>query len=168
MDGYVCIGKITKTHGYNGSVTVSLDVDYPEDFEEMESVFLEYNGKLVPFFVKEASYAGKTNLRILFEDYKTDKSIGEFVGCSMYLPDDLLPAKSDSSQEFNGFIIYNTETGEKIGTVIGIEENPAHPLFIVKFGSKEIMIPAVEQLITSIDPKSKKISILIPEGLLDL
>jgi 16S rRNA processing protein RimM len=42
------LGKITKTHGVKGEVILWLDVDFPEDYEEMDSVFLEVRGELVP------------------------------------------------------------------------------------------------------------------------
>ena len=45
------LGHIVKTHGLKGAVTIELDVDYPEEYDEMESVFLEQSGNLIPFFI---------------------------------------------------------------------------------------------------------------------
>ena len=172
LEGFTCIGKISKTHGYDGGVLVSLFVDNPEDFETLESVFVEFNGKLVPFFVNKISYAGKTNLRLSFLDYNSDKKIDEFVGCSLYLPDDLFPEEEldedDSLNEFIGYVAVNVETQKTIGIISNIVENPAHPLFEINVNGKLILIPAVEEFISTVDSQKQQIAFILPEGLLDL
>ena len=42
------LGKITKPFGYKGEVVFFLDVDEPMDYAEMDSVFVEVGGKLLP------------------------------------------------------------------------------------------------------------------------
>ena len=44
------IGHIARIHGYKGELSIFLDVDHPDEFENMESVFVEYDKKLIPFF----------------------------------------------------------------------------------------------------------------------
>jgi 16S rRNA processing protein RimM len=172
LDGYTCIGKLSKTHGYDGGVTVTLDVDNPEDFEILESVFVEFNGKLVPFFVNKISYAGKTNLRLSFLDYNSDKKIDEFIGCSLYLPDDSLPESDEEIEEglseLIGYSAIDIETNKIIGFITRIIENPAHPLFEIQAKEKSVLVPAVEDFIAAIDADKKHISFKLPEGLLDL
>jgi len=168
--GFFCIGKITKTHGYNGAVVVSLDVDNPEDYENLESVFLEYNGKLVPFFIEEVSYAGKTNIRVTFQDYDTQKKIEEFIGCPLFLPSDISPDEEDVSpmEEYLSFAALDSISGKQIGIIARVESNPAHPLFVIDANGVEKLVPAVEEFIKTIDEKKKTIEFDLPEGLLDL
>ena len=45
------LGEVIKTHGLKGEVSVLLDVDFPEEYSELESVFLQMEGNLVPFFI---------------------------------------------------------------------------------------------------------------------
>jgi len=172
-EGYTLIGKISKTHGYDGAILITLDVDNPEDFETLESVFVAFNGKLVPFFVEDIAYSGKTNLRLTFFDYQSDKKINEFVGCSLYLPNDCFPDETEDDvdeglKELIGFNAINNVTGKTIGSIIGIIENPAHPLFEIDSKGKIILVPAVDDFITSIDQKNKNIVFSLPEGLLEL
>lgn len=172
IEDYTCIGKLTKTHGYDGGVTVSLVVDNPEDFEDLESVFVEFNGKLVPFFINKISFAGKTNLRLSFLDYSSDKKIDEFIGCSLYLPSDCFPESDDdvddSFDSLIGYLTINAETQKTIGIIVDVIENPAHPLFEINNNGKQVLIPAVDDFIVSIDPEKKCIELSIPEGLLNL
>ena len=172
LDGYTLIGKLSKTHGYDGGVTVTLDVDNPEDFETLESVFVEFNGKLVPFFINKIAYAGKTNLRLSFLDYNSDKKIDEFIGCSLYLPDDCFPESDEEIDEglsiFIGYTAIDVKTKKKIGTISDIIENPAHPLFEIVSNGKSYLIPAVEDFITAVNEEKQIIEFTLPEGLLDL
>lgn len=103
-----------------------------------------------------------------FADYESDKSIAEFVGAKMYLPADILPHEHSIDAQFTGYEIIDNASKNSIGIIEGIEQNPAHPLFIVRAKQKEILIPAVEQFIVHIDETNKKIHVALPEGLLDL
>ena len=44
------LGKITRRHGLAGNVILKLDTDQPELYNKLESIFVEINGLLVPFF----------------------------------------------------------------------------------------------------------------------
>ena len=46
------LGNVVKTHGLRGELVIFLDVDHPELYQEMESVLVDMNGKLVPFFIE--------------------------------------------------------------------------------------------------------------------
>jgi 16S rRNA processing protein RimM len=48
------LGSVAKLHGYKGGLSLYLDVDYPDDYTEMESVFIEINKQLVPFFMESS------------------------------------------------------------------------------------------------------------------
>lgn len=50
------LGKIIKTHGLNGQLKVRLDVDSPENYSKLTSIFLKIKEKLVPFFLKILKY----------------------------------------------------------------------------------------------------------------
>ena len=55
------IGRIAKVHGLRCEVNVVLDVDYPEEYEGLEHLFLDQKGRLVPFFLEHfvIQYGGK-------------------------------------------------------------------------------------------------------------
>ena len=47
------LGHIIKTHGLKGMVKIELDVDDPNNYSKLESVFVEKSGNLIPFFIKK-------------------------------------------------------------------------------------------------------------------
>lgn len=44
------LGTITKAIGYKGELNLFLDTDEPETYQNLESIFVEQHGLLVPFF----------------------------------------------------------------------------------------------------------------------
>ena len=49
----ILLGRITKVSGYEGAVTVRLEKIFFENIPQMESVFLEIEGRQVPFFISD-------------------------------------------------------------------------------------------------------------------
>jgi 16S rRNA processing protein RimM len=62
------LGKIAKKFSFKGEVLLYLDTDEPEMYEDLESVFVDINKNLIPFFIKNASLHKNDFLRVKFED----------------------------------------------------------------------------------------------------
>ena len=111
------LGKITKPFGFKGQVIFFLDVDSPEDYEELDSVFVEVKGALVPYFIKEINI-NDNKATVTFEDL-TPQEAQALVGNDLYLPLDLLP-KLDGNRfyyhEIIGWHVVDDEKGD-IGTI---------------------------------------------------
>ena len=81
----ILFGRIAKIHGYDGTVTVKIEQRFIEDIPELESVFIETEGKPVPFFISMAEYSGGDFLKMKFRDYGSYDKISEFNGCRIFL-----------------------------------------------------------------------------------
>lgn len=75
-----------------------------------------------------------------------------------------------------GFMV-STEDQGRIGRVVAIEENPAHPLLVIELDRDDAgeqsephiaRIPLVEDFIASIDEAEQVLHLILPEGLLNL
>jgi 16S rRNA processing protein RimM len=165
----ILLGTITKVHGYEGAVTVRLEKPFIENIPELESVFIEIEGKPVPFFVTFLDYPGADIIRLQFDGYRSIDKVKKFAGCRVFLTSG--NPGSDSGQDIRsltGFKIYTCDS-KKIGTVTGLIENPGQALLIIDAGKgMEILIPLHENLIVKIDRKKKIIEMDLPEGLTDL
>jgi len=170
MPEFVCIGKIIKTHGYEGAVLLSVDLESPEELEDMEFVHVGINGKQVPFFIKDASYAGKSNLIVSFLDYDSKEKITEFIGCSIFVSKDMNPSMQDSLDSLIGYLAFDKSSGKLvcIGIIEDVLENPAHLIFQINSTGKQVLIPAVDDFILSINTKKKEIVFNLPDGLLEI
>lgn len=164
------LGAITKTHGLNGNVTVHIDAEEPEDYNDMESVFLEIQGKLVPFFISsiKVNSNGAANIKFDFIDHIDDAK--EIVGCRLYLPLDCLPELDDSDFYYRhiiGFTVIDEVHG-KIGVIEDIIEYSHNALFKISRNGAEVLIPIADDFIVGIDKDARTITLSTPEGLIDL
>ena len=77
----ILLGRIQKVQGYDGTLSVKLERDVEEDFSDMESVFIEYEGKPVPFFISSVNYEGGDILKIKLDGYDSFEKASMFAGC---------------------------------------------------------------------------------------
>ena len=162
------LGKITKPFGYKGQMVFFLDVDTPEDYENLDSVFVEVKGALVPYFIKDLNLNGNKAI-VTFEDL-TPAEAQALTGCKLFLPLDLLP-KLDGNRfyyhEVIGWRVIDAEKGD-IGTIASVIDYPAQALFQIMKNGKEILIPIIDEVIKRVDREEKTIHIEAPNGLIDL
>ena len=164
----ILLGRISKVHGFEGAVTVKLEKTFIENIPDMESVFLEVEGKPVPFFIKESEYPGGDILRLKFNGYNTINSVNEFTGCRIFLT---TGRKQKGGADTMTLISYKICIPDKsvVGTINEIIENPEQWLLkILTPDGKELLIPFHEDLIRSVDKSKKIIMMDLPEGLLEI
>ena len=164
------LGKIVKKHSFKGEVIIKLDTDEPELYRNMESVFVDLGGNLVPFFIEKSSLSKRTQFRVKFDDVNTEEEADSIIKAGIYLPLDLLPRLEGNKfyyHEVIGFKIMDINFGE-VGIIDSINESAAQPLFEIRKGEKEIFIPLIDDFIKKVDRANKEIHVETPEGLIDL
>ena len=165
----ILLGRITKVIGYEGVVSVKVEKIFSENIPHMESVFLEIDGRPVPFFISYSEYSGADVLKLKFEGYDTIERAGEFTGCRIFLTTSI-PAdnKTDNIQSLKGFKVL-IEGDELLGSITEVITNPGQWLLnIISVKNKNILIPFHEHFIVRIDNVKKIIVMDIPEGLTEI
>lgn len=164
------LGHVSRSHGLKGEVVAVFDTDRPEAYIELESVFVDKRGELIPFFIDEITTNSKGHFILRFEEMGPQES-EDLVGSELYLPLNLLPPLSGKAFYFHeviGFSVSDKKQGQ-IGICIKMMENGAQPLFVIKNpAGDEILAPAVDDFILAIDRAKKNIELDLPEGLLEL
>ncbi|MCZ8089631.1 MAG: ribosome maturation factor RimM [Flavobacterium sp.] len=164
------LGKIAKKFSFKGEVLIYLDTDEPELYENMESVFVEFNKNLVPFFIENSSLHKNDFLRVRFEDVDSEAEADKIIGLAVYLPLSMLPKLSGNKFYFHeviGFEIEDKRLGV-FGKIISINDSSSQPLFEVVNGSVEILVPMIDQFLVKIDRENKKVIMDLPEGLVEM
>lgn len=164
----ILLGHITKTSGFDGTVIIRLEKKFINNIPQAESVFLEIDGKPVPFFIAEIGEAGP-DLRVIFDDHRSVEKISEFKGCKVYLISGADTQKDEPDlSSLQGFIVLN-QKGKKLGEISEVITGPGQLLLSIKDKKdEEILIPLHEDLIISVDSVKKTIRMEIPEGLTDI
>ena len=94
------LGKIAKKFSFKGEVLIYLDTDEPELYQDMESVFVEYNKNLIPYFISNSSLHKNDFLRVNFEDINNEAEADSILNCEVYLPLSMLPKLSGNKFSF--------------------------------------------------------------------
>lgn len=163
------LGRITRTHGLAGNVVLKLDTDQPELYNKLESIFVEINGLLVPFFIEKQSWQ-KADTKILSFKNSTEALVEQSVGKNVFLPLSTLPVLSGKQfyyHEVIGYSIYD-ENNEFCGIIKEVNDQTAQHYFILDLNGKEVVIPIIKDWILAVNREEKSIQMQLPEGLMDV
>ena len=164
------LGKIAKKFSFKGEVLIYLDTDEPELYEDLESVLVEINKNLIPFFIENGSLHKNDFLRVKFEEVDSEEEADSIIGSEIYLPLTMLPKLDGNKFYFHeviGFEIEDKRLGI-FGKIVSINDTTAQPLFEVLNGDVELLIPMIDHFLVEIDRKNKKVIMDLPEGLVEM
>ena len=97
------LGYIAKRVGNHGDLAFVLDVDDPKRYQNLETVFVELNNALVPFFIKKIQLRGTTAV-VSIEGIDTIEKAEGISKSSLYLPLSFLPALTGKKFYFHEFL----------------------------------------------------------------
>ena len=136
------IGQFAKPHGIKGELSLVTNSDVLEDAED-PYIVCEMDGILVPFFVEDFRYKTDTVVLVKLEDVNSEEDARMFVGKEVFYPLDAVE-------------------------ITDVDETTINVLLRVDHKGEELLIPAVEELITEADHEARSLTVSLPEGLIDL
>lgn len=167
-------GTITKTDGTNGGVLVKLrpDVDYSDVFGQ-EFLFVVADGGVVPMRMAKTTRRGDRAATVELANISTADQATPLVGCKIRAEAAAAQEQEDEEEDEEPTLVGYTVLTEEDGTVGEIEDIDdsvaANPLFIVRrTDGTELMLPAADDFVVSLDDAAKSITLRLPKGLLDL
>jgi len=164
------LGKIVKKYSFKGELLVKLDTDDPIIYTKMESVFIDKNKNLIPFFIERSSLHKSTLLRVKFEDIDSEEDADKLLKSELYLPLEFLPQLTGNKfyyHEIFGFEAEDLSFG-LIGIIKGVNDSTNQAILEIDRNVSEILIPLIDDFIKSVDREQKKIILEVPEGLIDI
>lgn len=164
------LGKIVKKYSFKGELLAKLDTDEPDLYDNLDAIFIDLRGNLVPFFIESSQLHKSDLLRLKFEDVDTEADADALMKTELYLPLDLLPKLDGDKFYFHeviGFTIKDENYGE-VGVLRGINDSTAQALFEIDRDGVEILIPMNDEFIVKVDREHKTIIVNTPVGLIDL
>ena len=164
----VPIGRVTKPHGVRGSVKIFPYGDTLGEIEPGEKLFLvdsEGNAErqLTPADIRpqKKGWIGK------FDEVDNMDDAATLAGREIFVPRDRLPLLPEGEYYHFELIGLSVETkeGELLGTLRGIFATGGNDVYVVDCGGKELLVPAIEDVICDIDLLNRRIIVDLPEGL---
>ncbi|TDE18387.1 ribosome maturation factor RimM [Dyadobacter psychrotolerans] len=170
QDNCYLLGYIVRTHGTSGNVVIFLDVDYPDDYEDLDSVYVELKGELVPYFISNFNLQKQSNAIVTFEDVDTIEKAQALVGSSLFLSLDELDELEGEEfyyHEIKGYTVVDETKGE-LGIVREVYSLNGQDLIAMDYQGHEVLIPTAEDIVLKADKENKKLIVNLPEGLLEV
>lgn len=170
-DDCVEVGYIQKPHGLKGEVIVMFEKEFEETFEELEFLFVEVEGGLVPFSIEDEGLRFKTDesaiCKLEFVDSLTKAK--ELVGSKVYVFDHEIVESEDQGvvSTLIGIRVYDEKFGD-IGLISRVDDFSGNLVITVNHPRAEIMIPLSDNIIISIDDEKREMNLSCPNGLIEI
>ncbi len=164
------LGKVVKKYSFKGELLVKLDTDDPSIYTRMESVFIDKNKSLIPFFIERSSLHKSTLLRVKFEDIDSEEDADKLLKSELYLPLEFLPQLTGNKFYYHEIVGFEAEdlSFGLVGIVKGVNDTTNQAILEIDRNGSEILIPLIDDFIKSVDREQKKIILAVPEGLIDI
>jgi 16S rRNA processing protein RimM len=166
---YFQFGYLSKSIGISGQLAIELDVDTPEKYAQLDVLFADLGGDLVPLFVRKIKINAKRAI-VDLEGVDNKKKADDLIGKQVFLPVQILPSLSGNDFYFHeiiGFEVIDKKNGN-IGKINQVLEFPHQNLLEIKNEKAEILVPIVKHFILEVNRAEKTMFLDCPEGLIDI
>jgi len=169
-EDYILIGKVVGAHGVRGLLKVLPYTESPASFKALNAVWLkDKTGGLQELRLESVGVKGRAVLLGLSEvDSRTKAE--SFINSEVYCPRKWLgelPADEYYWHQIIGLTV-QLEDGSVMGKIKTIFPTNSNDVYVVENGSKEYLIPAIEDVVVNIDLANKIMTIRLLEGLLNM
>lgn len=164
---YLVIGHLRKPHGISGEIAMQVLTDFPERLHKGKKVYL--GDSYLP--VKIMNIRWKQKLMLLtFEGYSQREKVADLTNLDVFVKSKGLPSLPNGEYYHHELIGLSVFQGDSnLGVISEILITGANDVYIIKrLDGTELLLPAIESVISNIDLDTKRMQVVIPEGFLDL
>ncbi|MBN1462789.1 MAG: 16S rRNA processing protein RimM [Paludibacteraceae bacterium] len=163
------VGKTVKPHGVKGEISFIFSRNNFDE-ENMPYFIFEIEGLLVPFFIENFRYKTTSSALVKLEGINSDEQARELCNKTIYIHQQFALKETEQELEINYFVGFEVQEQKlgSLGKIIEVDTGTENTLFILDFDGKELLIPATDDFISSIDEKNQIIHMILPKGLVNL
>ena len=168
MQEYLEVGQIVNTNGLKGLLKINPFTDDITRFERLKTILVDHKKELLEFEIESVRYQKKQvllKLKGIDTIEEAEKYREEYLKINRN-KEEKLPEDTYYIIDLIGLDIY-TEGGELLGKLDDIFSTGSNDVYVVKNSEgKQILLPAISDVIKNIDLEQKKIVVNLIEGLL--
>lgn len=162
---FITIGKILRTWGLDGKLQIAVETDFPERFSPSSKVFIERN----PMTIESVNWhRGKAIVKLNAVNSLEDAE--KLAGQLMEIHHNQLHSLPEG--EYYQFQLIGLEVrttqGQLLGNITDILGAPGNDNYVVAGAKGDILIPAIGDVVKSIDLDKGQMLIEPIDGLLNL
>lgn len=168
MEEYFEIGQIVNTSGLKGEIKVKPFTDNITEFESLKTIYVSIADNLKKFVVQKVRYS-KNMVFIKLEGIDTLEEAKKYR--NLYLK---IHRKNVVQPKANSYFISDiigckvfTDKQEELGKIGDVFPTGSNDVYVIKDETgKEILLPAIKQVIKKVDVENKVIIVHLMEGLI--
>lgn len=166
-EGYFVIGDIVNTQGIKGEMRVIPCVDDVTRFELLDKVYVDKRGKITEYDVENIRYH-KQFVLLKLKGIDDMTSAEMLKGSVVKITEDMaVPCEEGEYyiKDLYDMTVF-TDEGEELGIIKDILFTGANDVYVIgQEKGKDILIPAIKQVVLDVDVENKKMTIHLLEGL---
>ncbi len=162
-ESFVEIGNVVRPWGVHGDFLVKTFAD-PSQHLGLKSVFIEG----VERYIQRARlHSG--GLLVKLRGIDTPEDAADLRGAPLQLPESLFAAPpQDTYYHFQLLgLRVRTTSGNEVGILAEILENPANDVYVVRGPMGEVLVPAISDVVKNVDLQQRVVTIEAIPGLLE-
>jgi 16S rRNA processing protein RimM len=159
----VVVGRVTRAHGVKGEVAVLVLSEVPERFAPGAVVHLEGGGPLTI----ESSRPHRGRLLVKFREVADRDAAEALRSRVLVVPESASPELPEGSwwdHQLVGCHVI-TESGRSLGEVREVIHTPANDVWSAVVGETETLVPALREVVVSVDVAARRIVVRDIPGL---
>ena len=168
MKEYFEIGQIVNTNGLKGVLKVKPFTDDITKFERLKAIYIDFKGDLRAFKI-ERVWFHKQMVMLKLEGINSIEEAEKYRNCFIRIDRDdeeELPEDVYYIQDLIDCVVY-TDESVILGTLKDVFPTGSNDVYVVKAeDGKEILLPAIGDVIKDVDIQNKKITVHLLDGLI--
>lgn len=162
------IAQVLKSNGADGEVLLGFRGVDSDEMNLQEPVFIYFDGLPVPFFIEKLTPRGVSKALCRLTGIHSLADAEELAGAAVYADASTLDREEEEEgldlDALVGWTVRRADSQQVVGTVSGYEDIPGNPCLYVDPGA--VLVPLHEDLVVDIDEDARRLTLIIPEGLL--
>ena len=167
MTEYFEIGQIVNTFGIKGMVKIKPFTDDIKKFSNLKTIYIKTKSGLTEFKIEQVRYV-KNMVMLKLAGIDTVEEAEKYR--NLYIK--ILRDQEEELEEGSYYVVdilgckVNTDANQELGKIVDVFQTGSNDVYVVKDElGKQILLPAIKQVIKNVDIKNKIITVHLLEGL---
>jgi len=167
MEEYFEIGQIVNTSGLKGILKIKPFTDDIKKFSNLKTIYIKTKNGLTEFKIEQVRYV-KNMVMLKLAGIDTVEEAEKYR--NLYIK--VLRDQEEELEEGSYYVVdilgckVNTDANQELGKIVDVFQTGSNDVYVVKDEQgKQILLPAIKQVIKNVDIKNKIITVHLLEGL---
>ncbi len=167
MEEYFEIGQIVNTSGLKGILKIKPFTDDIKKFSNLKTIYIKTKKGLTEFKIEQVRYV-KNMVMLKLAGIDTVEEAEKYR--NLYIK--VLRDQEEELEEGSYYVVdilgckVNTDANQELGKIVDVFQTGSNDVYVVKDEQgKQILLPAIKQVIKNVDIKNKIITVHLLEGL---